>query len=191
MKGNTALLIIILVALAASLYMSYSNLQQVHMLRQENSMLWEKLDSVQQIVNKKPVKQKAAPAATQSTGSPFLDFLIQMGEESEREAAKERAKQKVTLSSKYRLEDRYVGYGGVVDPEILGNEAGEVVLDIYVDYSGDVKSSKLKSATGITNEDVIEACKKAALKTSFNSNLDMGMGEKQAGTITYTFTAKK
>lgn len=161
------------------------------MLRQENSMLWEKLDSVQQIVNKKPVKQKAAPAATQSTGSPFLDFLIQMGEESEREAAKERAKQKVTLSSKYRLEDRYVGYGGVVDPEILGNEAGEVVLDIYVDYSGDVKSAKLKSATGITNEDVIEACKKAALKTSFNSNLDMGMGEKQAGTITYTFTAKK
>ena len=95
MKGNTALLIIILVALGASLYMSYSNLQQVHMLRQENSMLWEKLDSVQQIVNKKPVKQKAAPAATQSTGSPFLDFLIQMGEESEREAAKERAKQKV------------------------------------------------------------------------------------------------
>ena len=191
MKGNTALLIIILVSLAASLYMSYSNLQQVHMLRQENSMLWEKLDSVQQIVNKKPVKQKAAPAATQSTGSPFLDFLIQMGEESEREAAKERAKQKVTLSSKYRLEDRYVGYGGVVDPEILGNEAGEVVLDIYVDYSGDVKSAKLKSATGITNEDVIEACKKAALKTSFNSNLDMDMGEKQAGTITYTFTAKK
>ena len=191
MKGNTALLIIILVALGASLYMSYSNLQQVHMLRQENSMLWEKLDSVQQIVNKKPVKQKAAPAATQSTGSLFLDFLIQMGEESEREAAKERAKQKVTLSSKYRLEDRYVGYGGVVDPEILGNEAGEVVLDIYVDYSGDVKSAKLKSATGITNEDVIEACKKAALKTRFNSNLDMGMSEKQAGTITYTFTAKK
>ena len=191
MKGNTALLLIIMFALGASLYMSYSNLQQVHMLRQENSMLWEKLDSVQQIVNKKPVKQKAAPAATQSTGSPFLDFLIQMGEESEREAAKERAKQKVTLSSKYRLEDRYVGYGGVVDPEILGNEAGEVVLDIYVDYSGDVKSAKLKSATGITNEDVIEACKKAALKTSFNSNLDMDMGEKQAGTITYTFTAKK
>lgn len=191
MKGNTALLIIILVALGGSLYLSYSNLQQVHLLRQENNILWEKLDSVQQIVNKKPVKQKAAPAATQSTGSPFLDFLIQIGEESEREAANERAKQKVSLSSKYRLEDRYVGYGGIVNPEILGNEAGEVVLDIYVDYSGDVKSAKLKSATGITNEDVIEACKKAALKTSFNSNLDMGMGEKQTGTITYTFTAKK
>ena len=191
MKGNTALLIIILVALCGSMYMSYTNFQQIQLLRQENTTLWVKLDSVQQIVNKKPVKQKAAPAATQSTGSPFLDFLIQMGEESEKEAAAARAKQKVTLSSKYRLEDRYVSYGGVVDPEILGNEAGEIVLDILVDYSGDVKSSKLKSATGITNEEVIEACKKAALKTSFNYNSDMGIKEKQAGTIIYTFTAKK
>ena len=191
MKGNTALLIIILVALCGSMYMSYTNFQQIQLLRQENTTLWVKLDSVQQIVNKKPVKQKAAPAAIQSTGSPFLDFLIQMGEESEKEAAAARAKQKVTLSSKYRLEDRYVSYGGVVDPEILGNEAGEIVLDILVDYSGDVKSAKLKSATGITNEEVIEACKKAALKTSFNYNSDMGIKEKQAGTIIYTFTAKK
>lgn len=191
MKVNTALLIIILVALCGSMYMSYTNFQQIQLLRQENTTLWVKLDSVQQIVNKKPVKQKAAPAATQSTGSPFLDFLIQMGEESEKEAAAARAKQKVTLSSKYRLEDRYVSYGGVVDPEILGNEAGEIVLDILVDYSGDVKSAKLKSATGITNEEVIEACKKAALKTSFNYNSDMGIKEKQAGTIIYTFTAKK
>ena len=190
MKSNTALLIIILVALGASLYLSYSNLQQVHLLRQANTMLWEKLDSVQQIVNKKPVKQKAAPTP-QATGSTFLDLLIQLGAESEKEAAKERARHKVTLSSKYRLEDRYVSYGGVVDPEILGTEVGEVVLDIYVNYSGQVKSAKLKIADGITNEDVIEACKKAALKTEFNANLDMGYEQKQQGTITYTFTAKK
>lgn len=189
MKGNTVLLVIILVALGGSLCMSYSNLQQMHLLRQENSMLWEKLDSVQQIVNKKPVKQKAAPAATQSTGSPFLDLLIQMGEESEREAAAARAKQKVTVSSKYRLEDRYVIYGGVDDPDYIGSQAGEVVLDILVDYSGDVKSAKLKSSTGITDDEVIEACKKAALQTNFNSNYDMR--EKQSGTITYIFTAKK
>ena len=52
MKGNTALLIIILVALGGSLYLSYSNLQQIQLLRQENPTLWVKLDSVQQIVNK-------------------------------------------------------------------------------------------------------------------------------------------
>lgn len=171
--------------------MSYSNLQQVHLLRQENSMLWEKLDSVQQIVNKKPVKQKAAPAASQSTGSPFLDLLIQMGEESAKEAAAERAKQKVTVSSKYRLEDRYVEYGGIENPDYIGAQPGEVVLNIFVDRYGKVKSAKLQSATGITDEEVIEACKKAALQTDFSSNTELDHDEKQTGTITYTFTAKK
>ena len=187
MKGNTALLIIILLALGGSLYLSYTNFQQIQLLRQENTTLWVKLDSVQQIVNKKPVKQKAAPA-TQSTGSPFLDLLIQMGEESEREAAAARAKQKVVVSTKYRLEDRYVSYK-VNEPDYIGTQPGEVVLDILVDYSGDVKSAKLQKATGITDEEVIEACKKAALQTNFNSNYDLR--DKQSGTITYTFTAKK
>ena len=190
MKGNTALLIIILVALGGSLYLSYSNLQQIQLLRQENTTLWVKLDSVQQIVNKKPVKQKAAPAP-QSTGSPFLDLLIQMGEESAKEAAAERAKQKVTVSSKYRLEDRYVEYGGIENPDYIGAQAGEVVLNIYVDRYGKVKSAKLQSATGITDEEVIEACKKAALQTNFSSNTELGHDEKQTGTITYTFTSKK
>ena len=190
MKGNTALLIIILLALGGSLYLSYTNFQQIQLLRQENTTLWVKLDSVQQIVNKKPVKQKAAPAS-QSTGSPFLDLLIQMGEESEREAAAARAKQKVTVSSKYRLEDRYVSYGGVENPNYIGTQAGEVVLNIYVDRYGKVKSAKLQSVTGITDEEVIEACKKAALQTDFSSNTDLDYDSKQAGTITYTFTAKK
>ena len=97
MKGNTALLIIILLALGGSLYLSYTNFQQIQLLRQENTTLWVKLDSVQQIVNKKPVKQKAAPA-TQSTGSPFLDLLIQMGEESEREAAKSISKPRLVIT---------------------------------------------------------------------------------------------
>ena len=187
MKGNTALLIIILVALCGSMYMSYTNFQQIQMLRQENTTLWVKLDSVQQIVNKKPVKQKAAPAS-QSTGSPFLDFLIQMGEESEKEAAIARAKQKVTVSSKYRLEDRYVSYK-VDEPDFIGTEAGEIVLEITVSTLGEVSSAKVQSVTGITSEDVIESCKKAALKTDFNYNSNIRGDQK--GTITYTFTAKK
>ena len=187
MKGNTALLIIILVALCGSMYMSYTNFQQIQLLRQENTTLWVKLDSVQQIVNKKPVKQKAAPAS-QSTGSPFLDFLIQMGEESEKEAAAARAKQKVTVSSKYRLEDRYVSYK-VDEPDFIGTEAGEIVLEITVSTLGEVSSAKVQSVTGITNEDVIESCKKAALKTDFNYNSNIHGNQK--GTITYTFTSKK
>lgn len=190
MKGTNALLIIILVALCGSMYMSYTNYRQMQVLRQENATLWVKLDSVQQIVNKKPVQQRAAPAPSQrtSTGNAFLDFLIQVQEESEKEEAAARAKQKITVSSKYRLEDRYVSYK-VDEPEYIGTEAGEVVLEITVSSLGEVSSAKVQSVTGITNEDVIESCKKAALKTDFNYNSNIQGNQK--GTITYTFSAKK
>lgn len=189
MKGNTALLVLIFIALCGTLFLSYINFQQIQLLRQENTNLWVKIDSVQQISSKKPVAQKAAPAAKKSTGSAFLDFLIELDEESQREAAAARAKQKVVVSTKYRLEDRYVSYK-VQEPELIGDQPGEVVLNILVDYSGDVKSAKLQSATGITNEEVIEACKKAALRTSFNYDSDKGYNDKQSGTITYIFTSK-
>lgn len=193
MKGTNALLIIILVALCGSMYMSYTNYQQMQVLRQENATLWVKLDSVQQIVNKKPVQQKAAPAPApaqeNSIGNAFLDFLIQIQEEIATEDAASRSKQKITVSSKYRLEDRYVSYK-VSEPEFLGDQIGEVVLDILVDRDGDVKSAKLQSSTGITNEDVIEACKKAALKTRFNHNFDLPRDSKQSGTISYIFSTK-
>lgn len=187
MKGNTVLLIIIAIMLACSLFLNYTNFQQIHVLRQENTNLWVKIDSVQQICSKKPQRpSSSAPVAKPaSTGNAFLDFLIHIGEEEAKEAAKE----KVVVSTKYRLENRYVSYE-VRKPEFIGDQAGEVVLNISVDYSGDVKSAKLQSATGITNEEVIEACKKAALKTSFNYNSDMGYSTKQSGTITYIFTAK-
>lgn len=190
MKGNTAILIIFLVVLCGSFFFSYYNLQQVQLLRQENIMLWAKLDSLQHGITDESVAPKATPADTQPAGSTFLDFLIRTGEESVKEAVVGNAKQKIIVSSKYRLEDRYVR-GKVKEPEILGNEAGQVVLDIYVGYSGDVKSAKLKSADGITDEDVIEACKKAALMTQFNYNLDMDFDDRVAGTVIYTFETKK
>lgn len=187
MKTNTVLLVLIFLLLCGTLFLSFTNLKQVQLLRQENTCLWMKLDSVQQVCNKKAAKTSSTAPKSTSTGSAFLDFLISEGEKSEKEAEKERARQKVTVSSKYRLEDRYVSYK-VYDPDFIGNEAGEVVLNISVDYSGDVTSAKLKSATGITDEDVIEACKKAALKTSFN--YDKNSRSTQAGTITYIFKSK-
>lgn len=187
MKTNTVLLVLIFLILCGTLFLSFTNFKQVQLLRQENTCLWMKLDSVQQVCNKKAVKQASIAPKSTSTGSAFLDFLISEGERISENEAKERSKQKVTVSSKYRLEDRYVSYK-VYDPDFIGQQAGEVVLNISVDYSGDVISAKLKSATGVTNEDVIEACKKAALKTSFN--YDKNSRSTQTGTITYIFTSK-
>ena len=147
----------------------------------------------------KPVaaKQETKSAAAQPDEKPaptgvvsFINELVGDAQEEYRAAKKANQnapKKAVTprlkVKSSYRMEDRY-SYG-VYDPEELGNAEGIVKLDITIDIYGQVKSAKLNSASTITDEEVIEACKKAALKTSFNYNSDAP--KLQQGTITYTF----
>lgn len=121
----------------------------------------------------------------------FINELVDDAQEEYRAAKKanENAPKKAVVSrlkvkSSYRMEDRYVGYK-VYEPQELGNAEGIVKLDITISSIGQVKSAKLNSASTITDEEVIEACKKAALKTDFNLNSDAP--KLQQGTITYTF----
>lgn len=130
--------------------------------------------------------EKPAPTGVVS----FINELVDDAQEEYRAAKKanENAPKKAVVprlkvKSSYRMEDRY-SYG-VYDPQELGNAEGIVKLDITIDIYGQVKSAKLNSASTITDEEVIEACKKAALKTDFNLNLDAP--KLQQGTITYTF----
>lgn len=138
-------------------------------------------------VASKPEASKPAPTGVVS----FINELVGDAQEEYRAAKKanENAPKKAVVprlkvKSSYRMEDRYVRYE-VYEPQELGNAEGIVKLDITINYSGDVKSAKLNSASTITDEEVIEACKKAALKTDFNLNLDAP--KLQQGTITYTF----
>lgn len=130
--------------------------------------------------------EKPAPTGVVS----FINELVGDAQEEYRAAKKanENAPKKAVaprlkVKSSYRMEDRY-SYG-VDDPQELGSAEGIVKLDITIDIYGQVKSAKLNSASTITDEEVIEACKKAALKTDFNLNLDAP--KLQHGTITYTF----
>lgn len=130
---------------------------------------------------------KSAPTGVVS----FINELVGDAQEEYRAAKKanENAPKKAVVSrlkvkSSYRMEDRYVGYK-VYEPQELGNAEGIVKLDITISTIGQVNSAKLNSASTITDEDVIEACKKAALQTDFNLNLDAP--KLQQGTITYTF----
>ena len=187
MKRNLIFSIVITILCTCTLYFSYTSYQQIQNLKQENTKMWVKIDSLQRTCCNLPQSETSVTEpTTQSTGNAFLDFLIKLGEDGIDAITNEEAGQKVVVTTKYSLEDRYVSYK-VNKPEILGEQTGKVVLNILVDYLGSVKSAKLKSATGITNEDVIEACKKAALKTNFNYDSDK---RKQAGTITYIFSAK-
>lgn len=130
--------------------------------------------------------EKPAPTGVVS----FINELVGDAQEEYRAAKKanQNAPKKAVVSrlkvkSSYRMEDRY-SYG-VYDPQELGNAEGIVKLDITISTIGQVNSAKLNSASTITDEEVIEACKKAALKTDFNLNLDAP--KLQQGTITYTF----
>lgn len=148
----------------------------------------------------KPVtaKQETKSAAVQPDEKPaptgvvsFINELVGDAQEEYRAAKKanENAPKKAVVprlkvKSSYRMEDRYVGYK-VYEPQELGNAEGIVKLDITISTIGQVNSAKLNSASTITDEEVIEACKKAALKTDFNLNLDAP--KIQQGTITYKF----
>ena len=148
----------------------------------------------------KPVtaKQETKSSAAQPDEKPaptgvvsFINELVGDAQEEYRAAKKanENAPKKAVVprlkvKSSYRMEDRYVSFE-VYEPQELGNAEGIVKLDITISTSGQVKSAKLNSASSITDEEVIESCKKAALKTDFNINLDAP--KLQQGTITYTF----
>lgn len=130
--------------------------------------------------------EKPAPTGVVS----FINELVGDAQEEYRAAKKanQNAPKKAVVTrlkvkSSYRMEDRY-SYG-VDNPQELGNAEGIVKLDITIDIYGQVKSAKLNSASTITDEEVIEVCKKAALKTMFNLNSDAP--KLQQGTITYTF----
>lgn len=148
----------------------------------------------------KPVtaKQETKSSAAQPDEKPaptgvvsFINELVGDAQEEYRAAKKanENAPKKAVVprlkvKSSYRMEDRYVGYK-VYEPQELGTAEGIVKLDITISTIGQVNSAKLNSASTITDEEVIESCKKAALKTDFNLNLDAP--KLQQGTITYTF----
>lgn len=164
-------------------YKAYSDVQQV---KEENAILHEALDSLLVGSTMTSPDAEPDPLSAASSISAFMDELITDAHKEYRAGKKANAKEKlgVKVKSSYRMEDRYVSFR-VEDPEVRGNAEGIVKLDIAIDKWGQVKSAKLNSASTITDEEVIEACKKAALKTGFNYNFDAP--KLQRGTIAYTF----
>lgn len=206
--GNGKLLQVLTLLLCLSFgYFTFKNYDDVKELRNENAFLRDTIDSllcqpatasIKEDIGRPEEKSERNVAAAKQDEKPaptgvvsFINELVGDAQEEYRAAKKanQNAPKKAVVprlkvKSSYRMEDRYVGYK-VYEPQELGNAEGIVKLDITIDFSGDVKSAKLNSASTITDEEVIEACKKAALKTDFNLNLDAP--KLQQGTITYTF----
>ncbi len=201
--GNGKLLQVLTLLLCLSFgYFTFKNYDDIKELRNENAFLRDTIDSllcqpatasIKEDIGKPEKKSAAAQPDEKPAPTGVVSFINELvGDAQEEYRAAKKANQnapkkavvpRLKVKSSYRMEDRY-SYG-VYDPEELGNAEGIVKLDITINYSGDVKSAKLNSASTITDEDVIEACKKAALKTNFNYNSDAP--KLQQGTITYKF----
>lgn len=202
--GNGKLLQVLTLLLCLSFgYFTFKNYDDVKELRNENAFLRDTIDSllcqpatasIKESVGKPEKKSAAAQPDEKPAPTGVVSFINELvGDAQEEYRAAKKANQNapkkavvpiLKVKSSYRMEDRYVRYE-VYEPQELGTAEGIVKLDITINYSGDVKSAKLNSASTITDEEVIEACKKAALKTSFNYNYDAPRF--QQGTITYKF----
>lgn len=93
----------------------------------------------------------------------------------------------VSVSAKVKVENRYVE-GTTYVPRITSGPSGIVIIDVTVIRIGKVTAISVNNGSTISNEEIIDACKEAALKTRFSYNPDAP--DKIRGTITYTFTAK-
>ncbi len=172
--GNGKLLQVLTLLLCLSFgYFTFKNYEDIKELRDENAFLRDTIDSllcqpatasIKEDIGKTEKKSAAAqpdekPAPTGVVS--FINELVGDAQEEYRAAKKanENAPKKAVaprlkVKSSYRMEDRYVGYK-VYEPQELGNAEGIVKLDITINYSGDVKSAKLNSASTITDEEVI------------------------------------
>ena len=189
MDTNKILLIIAILLCGATGYFAYQTSQEVKELKTQAKVTEQKVDSLMLATGKiaKPTKTASEDRQPKS----FWEALFSEIEESEKAAKAEKkskaAKEKVTVSSSYRLEDRYVIYK-VELPEYLGTQEGTITVNISVGKDGSVKKARVAEGATITDPEVIESVRKAALKTDFNINFDAP--NTAEGTITYTFKKK-
>lgn len=94
---------------------------------------------------------------------------------------------RISITTKAKVENRYLPNGAVL-PRISHGPTGTVVINVTMNFLGKVNAVSVNSKSTIMDEEIIDACKEAALRTGFSSNTDAP--SKQTGTITYTFQPK-
>lgn len=145
--------------------------KQFNDLSKTVSSLETKINSLQETANRQPQNKAQLGGTTRTTTS--SETTSSYGP--------------VSVSAKVKVEDRYV-QGTTVLPKVKTGPVGVVIVGVVMNHGGTVTSARIQSGSTISDEDVLDACKEAALKTDFSVNIDVS--EKHPATITYTFTAK-
>ena len=72
MKGSSALLLITTILLFVVLFLSLTNYKETQIIRQENAILWAKIDSVQQLCEGTPRKTPKTVASLFKKNTPSV-----------------------------------------------------------------------------------------------------------------------
>ncbi len=134
-------------------------------------------------IQKTTVTSSSSSSSTKTVSSSSKSTSVESISSSQSDSRKVR----VSVTAKVKVEDRYV-MDKTYLPRISEGIVGTVVVNIEMNAVGIVTSARIKSESSIKDEDILDACKEAALRTEFNYN--PGAPNKQTGTITYTFTAR-
>ena len=160
--------------------------KQFSALSKKVSELEESLSYVRRLIDRPPKNpEQPGMTAKPSSSSPSSQSSRQETPITTNQPANTQVR--VSVSAKVKVENRYVS-GTTYLPKVTTGPTGTVVINVSMDRVGIVSSASVNSASTIFDEDIIDACKEAALKTSFGYNPEAP--QKSTGTITYTFSPK-
>ena len=120
--------------------------EEVKSLKEQLAVTESKVDSLMTATVK--IAQSTKTVSSKKQPKSFWEELFSALEEdqkkTEAQAKAKAARETVTVSSSYRLEDRYV-VGKVELPEYLGSQPGTITVNITVDHVGSVKKTSVKA----------------------------------------------
>ena len=94
---------------------------------------------------------------------------------------------RVSVSAKVKVENRYV-QGTTYLPKVTTGPVGVVIINVTMDRVGIVNAVSINAGSTISDEEIVDQCKEAALRTLFSYNPDAP--DKSKGTIAYSFATK-
>ena len=154
--------------------------KQVSALSRSVASLESKVNSLERSVDRLSSNRQQASSSSNTQQKPAASSAAASAPSSSPSSGR------VSVTSKVKVEDRYVEKSTL--PQVTSGPEGTVVISITIDPGGNVSRAKVGTGTTIQDEDILDKCKEAALKTKFNINVYVSSNH--PGTITYTFTAK-
>ena len=189
------LTLIAIAILGFCIYRTETTRKDVAEISAQVSAMNERLDSVirtrasqsaqKPSTRQKPRAQAATPTSSENTTSDRAS--ISTSAASTPAPSGNATLRRVSITAKAKVENRYLRDGAIL-PKITYGPIGIVVINATMDFLGTVNAVSVNPRSTINDEEIIDACKEAALRTEFSSNTDAP--RKQTGTITYTFLPK-